>query len=86
MQDPDLNALDASLAANGGRAFPSAIPAKGGTVHAPGMSLRDWFAGQALAGLASSWVTERPGRWEKVAEEAYGMADALLSRRAENAR
>lgn len=82
MRDPEIDALDAKLDADGGRAFPVSIPAKGGTVYAPGMSLRDWFAGQALAGLAASWVTERPGRWEKAAEEAYGMADAMLAARA----
>lgn len=47
-----------------------------------GMSLRDWFAGQALAGLAASWITERPGHVEKAAAEAYAMADAMLAARA----
>ena len=86
MEDPDMNTLDASLARNGGRAFPSAIPAKGRTVHAPGMSLRDWFAGQALAGMCanSEWVNDfnYSNSIECTAERAYSMADAMLAARA----
>ena len=42
-----------------------------------GMSLRDYFAGQALAGLAAR------GCWngEDAAEKAYEMADAMLATR-----
>ena len=45
----------------------------------PGMSLRDWFAGQALAGLIaqSSQATSAA----LVANEAYTVADAMLSAR-----
>ncbi len=45
----------------------------------PGMTLRDWFAGQALSGLASS------GEWDShadIAGLAYGLADAMLAERA----
>jgi hypothetical protein len=42
-------------------------------------SLRDWFAGQALAGFTSSRLAD--GQWA-VAEEAYGIADAMLARKA----
>ena len=51
-------------------AFP--IPADG----SPGMSLRDWFAGQALAGrLAASSSYEAP---ELTTAVCYGLADAML--------
>jgi pyruvoyl-dependent arginine decarboxylase (PvlArgDC) len=44
-----------------------------------GMSLRDWFAGQALAGyLSESNSFSDP---DKVAEFAYEYADAMLARR-----
>lgn len=44
-----------------------------------GMSLRDWFAGQALAGLyADSRVNSSA---EKAAEAVYKMADAMLKAR-----
>lgn len=45
----------------------------------PGMSLRDWFAGHALAGMAS--IEDSP-RYETMASYAYQMADAMLAERA----
>ena len=47
-------------------------------VEFPGMSLRDWFAGQALAGwLASGGSVD----WDQDAKNAYTAADALLAAR-----
>ena len=43
----------------------------------PGMSLRDWFAGQIMAGALTS-LKNRHGR---MAKDAYAMADALLAAR-----
>lgn len=45
-----------------------------------GMTLRDYFAGQALAGLASGYYTESmEAVFEgEVARRAYAMADAML--------
>lgn len=46
-----------------------------------GMSLRDWFAGQALAGLAHAAPhTEYP--LPEIATDAYRLADAMLEERA----
>ena len=42
-----------------------------------GMYLRDWFAGQALAGIAYKGVS----RWDFAAEDAYRAADAMLAER-----
>jgi uncharacterized protein YodC (DUF2158 family) len=60
---------------DGGPAFPVT---DGHAVYAPGMSLRDWFAGQALAA-----ITMRHGTgdidWQSLL--AYEMADAMLSAR-----
>lgn len=73
---------------DGGPAFPrpatvqSEIDAVSG-VHepgSPGMSLRDYFAGQAIAGLARSGAPDRLNVNE-IAEAAYRIADALLARR-----
>ena len=47
--------------------------------HEPGMSLRDWLAGQALTGLLAD--PNNNGRWNDIAVEAYGFADAMLARR-----
>lgn len=52
------------------------------TVH-PGMSLRDWFAGQALAGMcANSYGAERFGLdYATAAVAAYAHAAAMLAER-----
>jgi hypothetical protein len=44
----------------------------------PGMTLRDWFAGQALAGLLS---TTGDGPAERYAKASYEVADAMLAER-----
>jgi len=46
----------------------------------PGMSLRDWFAGQALQGFCAS---EQNGTWigDATARDAYSYADAMLTER-----
>ena len=43
-----------------------------------GLSMRDWFAGQYLAGLAAKWSIRTPFEW---AQEAYAHADAMLAAR-----
>jgi hypothetical protein len=44
-----------------------------------GMSLRDWFAGQALAGIMAGVGAST---WEGDAANAYKVADAMLAARA----
>ncbi len=46
-----------------------------------GMSLRDWFAGQALAEFASLIAVDRPDTMNVVARLSYNMADAMLAAR-----
>ncbi len=73
----------------GGSAFP--VPSEDSS---PGMSLRDWFAGQALTALADSVKDEAleggeeedlelllKGECRETAELAYMLADALIDRR-----
>lgn len=43
-----------------------------------GMSLRDWFAGQALVGILAA---ESASTWERDAQNAYKAADAMLAER-----
>ena len=67
---------------NGGDAFPMSTP----TDIYPGMTLRDWFAGQAMAGLLAA--TAHPNstgpahltdtEW---AEKAFSLSDALIAER-----
>jgi hypothetical protein len=44
-----------------------------------GMSLRDYFAGQALAGIMAGNYTSNSLKW--VPGEAYALADAMLAAR-----
>jgi hypothetical protein len=63
---------------NGGPAFPNITPdmnVDGG----PGMTLRDWFAGQVLALVLSQDGSRIAG---KLAANAYEIADAMLTERA----
>jgi len=75
----------------GGPAFPCAtgdvlVDPKGGRAHIVmrgGMSLRDWFAGQALVGTLSQQGDEphTAVRCEAWARWAYDVADAMLAAR-----
>jgi hypothetical protein len=58
---------------DGGPAFPRPMVAA-----APGMTLRDWFAGQALAGISAQYGT---GDAAMIAVECYEHADAMLAAR-----
>lgn len=73
----------------GGQAFPSAFTHGDGTkTLLIGMTLRDWFAGQALMGLCRDrapggehfYETMTPPFWQ-LAQDAYRMADAMLAER-----
>ncbi len=70
---------------DGGPAF-----ACGGPHSDQGMSLRDWFAGQALAGMLASTMSVNDGHeptylpWSEAASaarQAYEVADAMLVER-----
>lgn len=55
---------------------PNAFPNKYDGAEYDGMTLRDWFAGQALAGLAAS-AMDMPA--EAYGITAYSIADAMLA-------
>jgi len=83
---PDLDAIDAAMARktidDGGYAFPVPMVFDGSvvdTVNERGMSLRDWFAGKALA-RAQSLGPSAPAVGD-VARWAYEQADAMLAER-----
>lgn len=68
---------------DGGPAFPFSEDHGDGSpyyVHS-GMALRDWFAGQALAGMKASETAESFYRNEQIGETAYKIADAMLKAR-----
>lgn len=72
---------------NGGYAFPGAQSFHhldtGGmsTRHTDGMTLRDWFAGQALPALLEWHPADL--RVEQAPAKAYRIADAMLAARKE---
>ncbi len=73
---------------DGGPAFPfgQVSEATGQPINGffnPGMSLRDWFAGQALASSFFEVLKLMPAKVspKQFAESLYGMADAMLEAR-----
>lgn len=70
---------------DGGPAFPSGDCAWEGAPYEPGMSVRDWFAGQALGGICSA-TRDADYRWcDSYADMAYSLADAMIKRRKKGA-
>ena len=72
---------------NGGPAFPRPVgDTKSGLWNGvqDGMTLRDWFAGQSLAGLLSN-PGSRDGQFIKTAKDfakySYQAADAMIAER-----
>ena len=66
---------------DGGPAFPRAAVETAYYLAQDGMTLRDYFAGQALAGLAYRQFIGDPRAAPAI--ESYEMADAMLRARAE---
>lgn len=66
---------------------PQAFPVAGESWVEPGMSFRDWFAGQALPAVIRQCAGDMAyGKWEGTVEEyfahkAYDIADAMLGER-----
>lgn len=65
---------------DGGPAFPNGI-------YQEGMSLRDWFAGQALVGIlaeptdAEGYAVAKEAVPDVCAADAYAIADAMIAAR-----
>jgi hypothetical protein len=64
---------------DGGPAFPLAT-SSGSNESVNGMSLRDWFAGQTLAGMCAN-AEESYHPYEELAKRAYLQADAMITER-----
>ena len=67
---------------NGGPAFPYVIPDVPLESFRSGMTLRDWFAGQAMAAELVAWGnSSTEGHEINIARRAFAMADAMLEAR-----
>ena len=65
----------------GGRAFP-APTTKPLENYYPGMTLRDYFAAQAMQGLLMGGYEDLTKEyWDSIPNDAYSMADAMLKER-----
>lgn len=69
---------------NGGPAFPYAFQHEDDNRFQSqgvslGMTLRDYFAGQALAAMTPEYIAEYPNKW--TARNCYELADAMLAER-----
>ena len=64
---------------DGGPAFPQSVSADG---PYGGLTARDWFAGQALAGLLANATLKPKTTFNEAAAEAFAFADAMLAERA----
>lgn len=78
---------------DGGPAFPESIDHEGRVWHCPGMTLRDYFAGQALVGLIQhtkeiGCLARQGGEKtdEYLAGSAYEIADAMIAEREKDGR
>ena len=68
---------------DGGAAFPLHPGVAPDWTASAGMTLRDWFAGQALAGFIASGTFSNAGTGFEsfIAGHAYNVADAMLEAR-----
>lgn len=72
---------------NGGTAFPGPNFTQSGNPngHSMGMTLRDWFAGQALSGVVVQCAGDARALGQTteqmLAERAYELADAMIAAR-----
>ena len=68
---------------DGGPAFPTDGESQIGPSnwHVEGMSLRDYFAGQALAGLMAMPSLDLKANNAQLAGVAYSLADAMIAER-----
>jgi hypothetical protein len=64
---------------NGGQAFPHLGYVS--TKNLNGMTLRDWFAGQAMAAIIGSLYCTPETTFKEVSGRAYAQADAMIAAR-----
>ena len=73
--------MSAATLNDGGPAFPG-TDQNGLNSGMPGMTLRDYFAAKAMTGICASSPTDNFTD-QRIAREAYNLADAMLKARSE---
>jgi len=73
---------------DGGPAFPYAkeMESISGLQFSTGMTLRDWFAGQAMTAIIGNVYCTPDTTFKEISGRAYAQADAMLAARKEDAR
>ena len=66
---------------DGGAVFPTKGTFHGAPYQSDGMTLRDWFAGQAVSGLYADH--QFTGSHVEAARCSYALADAMIAKRNE---
>ncbi len=66
---------------DGGSAFPMGYEGETTIVTQEGMTLRDYFAGQALAGWLATFGPSEEAESAHIAVFSYRVADAMLAKR-----
>ena len=78
-KDEGLMSRNIKIIYQGGPAFPQTrdMTKEGTEVHFPGITIRDYFAAQAMVGLTLVGFVDR----QVIAEKAYDQADEMLRQR-----
>lgn len=64
---------------DGGPAFPfQATDVSNMHMQTSGMTLREWYAGQALVGELAGWRSSTEGREFDIARRCFAIADAMI--------
>ena len=71
---------------DGGPAFPNVPSDPLYQSWDQGMSLRDWFAGQAMTAIIGNVYCTPDTTFKEISGRAYAQADAMLAARKEDAR
>ncbi len=69
------------LLKDGGWAFPRSAHPGVQDESNDGMTLRDWFAGQAMTQVMRQWVTSNDFCYDDIAKRTYEFADAMIAER-----
>lgn len=80
----EINKFIESMRKTGGPAYPLVdykFDGSPSTFNSPGLTIHDWFAGQALMGILAQWPDGAEYDPHQTAKAAYEYADAMITER-----